>query len=377
VLHTSVSYIRCRRRDCAAAAITACAIVLLFVVLLAIASNPAQAVPETRPTLSPQIVNDARWSATRSGMSGAVLLKAQVLLDRAGFSPGAIDARDGENFDKALRAFQQAHGLHATGKLDQAVWDQLVQTSNEPVLRDYTTTAADVAGPFVKSIPKDYQQMAKLDRLGYRSPRQLLAEKFHLSEQLLDTLNSGKDLTRAGTDIVVATVSPLEAPKASRTDRHKNQSVTTGTATETVRAARVVVDKSERAVLVLGSDGALIAYYPATIGSAEKPAPSGSFEVRGVSYDPTYRYDPRYHFKGQHATRPVTVAPGPNNPVGLVWIELSAKSYGIHGTPDAEKISKTASHGCIRLTNWDALALAHLVHKGTPVDFIYENTPRR
>jgi hypothetical protein len=110
-------------------------------------------------------------------MSGAILLKAQVLLDRAGFSPGAIDARDGENLGKALRAFQQAHGLHATGKLDQAVWDQLVQTSNEPVLRDYTTTAADVAGPFVKSIPKDYQQMAKLDRLGYRSPRQLLAER--------------------------------------------------------------------------------------------------------------------------------------------------------------------------------------------------------
>jgi lipoprotein-anchoring transpeptidase ErfK/SrfK len=377
VLHISASCIRGETRGRAAGAITTRAILLLFLVLLGIASNPAQAVPETRPTLSLQIVNDARWSATRSGMAAAVLLKAQVLLDRAGFSPGAIDARDGENFDKALRAFQQAHGLHATGKLDQAAWDQLVQTSNEPVLRDYTTTAADVTGPFIKSIPTDYQKMAKLDRLAYRSPRHLLAEKFHLSVQLLDALNSGKDLTRAGTDIVVANVTPLEVPKASRTDRHRNQSVTTGTASETLRAARVVVDKSERAVRVLGSDGALIAYYPATIGSAEKPAPSGSFEVRGVSYDPTYRYDPRYHFKGQHATRPVTVAPGPNNPVGLVWIELSAKSYGIHGTPDAEKISKTASHGCIRLTNWDALALAHLVHKGTPVDFIYGNTPRR
>src|SRR5262249_8899496 len=138
-----------------------------------------------------------------------------------------------------------------------------------------------------------------------------------------------------------------------------------------------VVDKSEGAVRVLGSGGALIAYYPATIGSAEKPAPSGTLQVRSVSYDPTYRYDPHFQFKGQHATEPVTVAPGPNNPVGLVWIALSAKSYGIHGTPDPEKISKTASHGCVRLTNWDALALAQLVHKGTPVDFVKDSTSRR
>jgi lipoprotein-anchoring transpeptidase ErfK/SrfK len=134
----------------------------------------------------------------------------------------------------------------------------------------------------------------------------------------------------------------------------------------------VVVDKSERSVRVLGPGGSLIAYYPATIGSAEKPAPGGSFEVRSVSYEPTYRYDPRYQFKGQHAREPVTVAPGPNNPVGLVWIGLSAESYGIHGTPAPDKISKTASHGCIRLTNWDALALAQLVRKGTQVDFVNE-----
>jgi lipoprotein-anchoring transpeptidase ErfK/SrfK len=138
----------------------------------------------------------------------------------------------------------------------------------------------------------------------------------------------------------------------------------------------VMVDKSERAVRVLGSGGALLAFFPATIGSIEKPAPTGSFQVQSVSYDPTYHYDPHYQFKGQHATKPVEVAPGPNNPVGLVWIGLSAKSYGIHGTPDPDKISKTASHGCIRLTNWDALTLAQLVRKGTPVDFVNEGAPR-
>jgi len=343
----------------------------LFVVVLALAHHPAMA----RSTLTPQAVNDAQWSGTKSAKSGALLLKAQVLLDRAGFSPGAIDARGGENFDKALRAFQQAHGLDSTGKLDQTTWDDLIQTSNEPVLRSYTTTAADTAGPFVQNIPKNYQQMAMLERLAYRSPRQLLAEKFHLSEQMFDALNNGKDFTRAGTDVVVANVTPLELPKTSRADRSGSQSATTGATSESVGAIRVIVDKSERAVRVLDSGGALIAYYPATIGSAEKPAPSGSFQVRGVSYNPRYRYDPRYHFKGQDATRPVTVAPGPNNPVGLVWIELSAQSYGIHGTPEPEKISKTASHGCIRLTNWGALALAHLVRKGTPVDFVNEDMP--
>jgi lipoprotein-anchoring transpeptidase ErfK/SrfK len=347
-----------------------------FLLVFAVALDPAQAERSARPAFTAQEVNDAQWSGTASRRSGAVLLKAQVLLDRAGFSPGAIDARDGENFDKALRAFQRVQGVDPTGKLDGATWDRLVHTSDEPVLREYTTTTADVAGPFVKTIPKDFKQMARLDRLAYHSSKQLLAEKFHLSEQLLLALNKGKNLEQTSTNIVVANVPPLEMPKSSRADGHRSRPATTGAAGESVKAARVVVDKSERSVRVLGADGALIAYYPATIGSAEKPAPSGSFEVRGVSYDPTYRYDPRYQFKGQQARQPVTVAPGPNNPVGLVWIALSAKSYGIHGTPDPDKISKTASHGCIRLTNWDALALAHLVRKGTPVDFVTDDRSR-
>jgi lipoprotein-anchoring transpeptidase ErfK/SrfK len=345
-------------------------LLFLFLLVLAAANDPAQAARGARPAITPTAVNDSQWSGTANDRRGSVLLKAQVLLDRTGFSPGAIDARDGENFEKALRAFQRAHELEPTGKLDRATWDQLVHTSDEPVLRDYRIVAADVAGPFVKTIPKDFEKMARLDRLAYRSPRQLLAEKIHLSEQLLTALNEGKDFARAGTDIVVANIMPLAVPKPSRTDGRRPPAATTGAAGESVKATRVVVDKSERSVRVLGSGGSLIAYYPATIGSAEKPAPSGSFEVRRVSYEPTYRYDPRYRFKGQHAREPVTVAPGPNNPVGLVWIELSAKSYGIHGTPDPDRISKTASHGCIRLTNWDAIALAQLVRKGTPVDFV-------
>jgi peptidoglycan hydrolase-like protein with peptidoglycan-binding domain len=179
-------------------------ILFLFLFVLAVANDPAQAARNARPTITPQAVNDAHWSGTESDRWGPVLLKAQVLLDRAGFSPGAIDARDGANFDKALRAFQRVHELKPTGKLDGATWDQLVHTSDEPVLREYTTMAADVAGPFVKTIPKDFQKMARLDRLAYRSSRQLLGEKFHLSEQLLAALNKGKHFERAGTMIADA-----------------------------------------------------------------------------------------------------------------------------------------------------------------------------
>jgi hypothetical protein len=211
-------------------------ILFLFLLVLAAANDPAQAARGARPATTPAAVNDSQWSGTANNRQGPVLLKAQVLLDRAGFSPGAIDGRDGENFAKALRAFQRAHELEPTGKLDRATWDQLVHTSDEPVVRDYTIMAADVMGPFVKTIPRDFQETARLDRLAYHSPRQLLAEKFHLSEQLLAALNKGKNFDRAGTDVVVANVMPLEVPKPSRRGGRRAHVATTGAAGESVKA---------------------------------------------------------------------------------------------------------------------------------------------
>jgi lipoprotein-anchoring transpeptidase ErfK/SrfK len=131
-----------------------------------------------------------------------------------------------------------------------------------------------------------------------------------------------------------------------------------------------VVEKAARDVRAYDKDGKLVAFYPATIGSSEKPAPSGTFKVRRVAFNPDYHYNPKFAWKGVKAKEPLTVKPGPNNPVGLVWIDLTAPSYGIHGTPDPDKIGKTESHGCIRLTNWDALDLAGMVHKGTVVKFV-------
>lgn len=289
------------------------------------------------------------------------MLSEQLLLARAGFSPGVIDGRGGDNTENALHAFQQANGL-PVGKLDPETAAKLSQGGGGPLYAEYTIQPADVAGPFTPQIPKDFTAMAQLPRLSYRSSRQLLAEKFHTSEQLLSALNPGKDLAQAGTVITVPDLGGQPQTASA-------QSPNTGSSAA-ASAALVVVDKQHRAVLVYGADKRLIAFYPASIGSTEKPAPSGTFQVRDIAHNPTYTYNPAYGFKGQSATQPVKVPPGPNNPVGEVWIGLSLKGYGIHGTPDPDKVGKTQSHGCIRLTNWDALALAKLVKKGTPVDFI-------
>ncbi|HEX2215610.1 MAG TPA: L,D-transpeptidase [Xanthobacteraceae bacterium] len=312
------------------------------------------------PKLTPESINAAQWSEkVKSGRLSPVVLKAQVLLARAKFSPGVIDARGGENFSKALSAFQSENGLQPTGALNQESWTKLAETSSDPIVIEYTVRADDLAGPFVEKIPQQFEQMAELEWLGYRTPRELLAEKFQMDEELLKALNKGQRFDKKGANIIVANV---------RGERPNGK--TNGKTNGSAKAARLEVRKAEKSVRVFAEDGKLIAFYPATIGSEEKPAPSGTFEVRAVATEPTYRYNPQFQFKGQKATEPVEIASGPNNPVGLVWIALTAETYGIHGTPEPDKISKSFSHGCVRLTNWDALALAHMVKKGTPVAFV-------
>jgi lipoprotein-anchoring transpeptidase ErfK/SrfK len=278
-----------------------------------------------------------------------LLIKAQILLDRARFSPGEIDGRMGENFQKALAAFKAAQGLPADSKLDADTWSKLTATSSEPVIKQYTITTDDEKGPFIKQRPAKMEDMKNLPALGYTSPTEELAEKFHISENLLKALNPGKPLDKAGTVIWVADVTP----------KPSNEKVT-----------KIEIDKARKVLRAYGKSGQLLAFYPASIGSEEKPAPSGTFKVTDVERNPVYRYDPKFAFKGVSSKKPFEIKPGPNNPVGLVWIGLSAPSYGIHGTPDASKVSKTYSHGCVRLTNWDALQLAGMVNKGAEVVFL-------
>ena len=286
--------------------------------------------------------------------SAALLARVEILLDRAHFSPGEIDAKSGDNLNQAIAAYRQAHGVGGGSAIDGNLMKSLLATDHSPALQTYTITADDEKGPFIGKAPKDFKALAKLKHIGYASPQEMLAEKFHMSESLLSELNPKADLSKAGTKITVAQVGNGELPAV----------------------ARVEVDKSQNQVRAYDQSGKIVAVFPATVGSTDRPAPSGKAEVVSVAPDPTYTYDPsRLTFGPKHAGK-LTIAAGPNNPVGSTWIALSIATYGIHGTPDPELVGKTASHGCVRLTNWDAAALGKAVKKGTPVDFVGQEKPK-
>jgi peptidoglycan hydrolase-like protein with peptidoglycan-binding domain len=295
-------------------------------------------------SLTLESVNDAGWQA-QGKPSIPLLVKLQVLLDRAHASPGEIDGTQGENTRKAIAAYAEMKGLEPTDQVTEDLWRAIAESDTEPALVTYKITEKDTGGPFSKRIPEDFRAKAAMDRLGYTSPRELLAEKFHMSQDLLRKLNPGASFDKEGQEIVVANV------------EHDSLSG---------KISRVEVDATRQRVKAYEGDK-LVAIYPATVGSEDRPTPKGEFKVMKITENPVYHYDPSLHFQGVHVNEKLNLPPGPNNPVGVVWIDLSAEGYGIHGTPDPDKISKSASHGCIRLTNWDALELAKHLGKGTPV----------
>jgi lipoprotein-anchoring transpeptidase ErfK/SrfK len=315
--------------------------------LLALIANPAAGAD-----LKANAINAAEPSETAISDNKPTPLgvRLQVLLDRAHFSPGEIDGKFGENTKKALRAFAEARQLPGSSVLSDDVWKTL-QTDARPVTTNYTITEKDVAGPFLERLPSKMEDMKDIPRLSFSSSREELAERFHMSEELLATLNPGQRLDRAGDSIVVVDTGSRQTAKPTKADR-------------------VEVDKVRQTVKLFDKSNALIAFYPATVGSEEKPSPAGTLKVTEIDRNPTYRYNPDYQFKGVHSRKPFTIRPGPNNPVGTMWINLSAEGYGIHGTPSPGKVSKAESHGCVRLTNWDAERVAEQVAKGTPVKFI-------
>jgi lipoprotein-anchoring transpeptidase ErfK/SrfK len=281
-------------------------------------------------------------------------LRFQVLLDRAGFSPGQIDLRTGSNFTHALAALQSARDLSASGRPDCNTWRALGGESAEPVIVSYTVTDEDLQGPFAK-IPNSLAEQARLPSLGYQSPLEKLAERFHASPALLKRLNAGAPII-AGRSIQVPAVTPFD-PDTKPATGHRVDEVA-------IQVARA--DSSLRATR---ADGTVVLFVPVTTGSEHDPLPAGDYKVTGVRWLPSFHYNPVLFWDARSTDEKATIKPGPNNPVGVVWISLNLEHYGLHGTPEPGDIGRSASHGCVRMTNWDAARVAALVKPGTPVQF--------
>ena len=285
-------------------------------------------------------VNDPNVRGNDRKMKVAAILRAQILLDRAHFSPGEIDGSIGANFERALKAFQQSRNIGASGQLDDPTW-QALNTDTAPALAPYRVTQQDVAGPFA-AVPKDMMEQAKMARLDYASPVEALGEQFHINPNVLQRLNPGKTFG-ANEEIVVPNVLNAAVGKA----------------------AQIVVTKSGT-LQAFDAAGKIIAHFPCSSGSEHDPLPIGKWKVNGVAKNPPFYYNPNLFWDADPSHSKAKIPPGPNNPVGVVWIDLSKEHYGIHGTPEPSKVGHTQSHGCIRLTNWDAMELAAMVGPGTP-----------
>jgi lipoprotein-anchoring transpeptidase ErfK/SrfK len=295
-------------------------------------------------SFDPDQIGSTNQPELRQGDKGSGVARAQILLARAHFSCGQIDGDFGTNLEKTVAAYQGERHLPVSGALDSATWAAL-NADRAPLLIHYIVSEDDEKGPFVE-VPKDMLAQAKLPYLGYGSPLDELSERFHSSPALLKALNPDATFTQAGEDLLVPNV--LVMPPGGP-----------GT------AARVVVSKSESSVRAYASDGHLLAFYVATIGSVHDPLPIGDWKILGVSHNPEFHYNANLFWDAKDPDAKAVIRPGPRNPVGLVWIDLSKPHYGIHGTPDPSLIGHTFSHGCIRLTNWDAVELAGMVKPGT------------
>ncbi len=292
--------------------------------------------------LNAETVNNPKLTAVVGPRSsGSAVLRAQVLLDRAHFSVGEIDASYGANMRYAVKAYQVAHGLPDRGIVNAQTWEAL-NSDTEPVLAPYTIADPDLAHPFEK-IPADMLEKAALKTLGYESPLEEFGERFHTNPRLLQKLNPGKSFEKGGEEIV--------APQVQR-QRPAG------------KVAKILVSEADHSVEALDAQEKVIARYPATMGSAHDPLPVGDWKIHKPLHNPNFYYNSDLFWDANETSSKATIKPGPNNPVGVVWIGLSKEHYGIHGTPEPSTIGKTQSHGCIRLTNWDAEELAGIITPG-------------
>ena len=304
-------------------------------------------IPAPKVTWTLDSLNNSEWYENIGKGQFPVYARAHVMLNNAHASPGAIDGSNGKNTLKAIASFQQMNGLTPTGELTKETWDALVAKQTKPAYVEYTITEADLKGPYAESIPSDYALQAKMKGLCYTRVTEMLGEKFHMDENFLKKINPTATFKKAGEKIIVANV---------RNDLPEDIHL-------------IVAHKGARQLYLFNSRNQMIASFPATIGSTDTPSPTGTYKVVGVAKNPWYSYSPSNFVQGNNL-KPLSLPPGPNAPVGNIWIGLSKKSFGIHGTPSPSLISKTASHGCIRLTNWDANDLGNKVRSGVTVKFL-------
>lgn len=283
------------------------------------------------------------------------LVAFQVLLDRAGFSPGQIDGKFGTNASRALSAFQQTRNLPSTGKPDCDSWHALGGDASGPTTVSYSVTPEDLKGPFTRYIPRDLVAQGSLPELSYPSALEELAERFHISPLLLQQMN-GRAPLAAGKEIQVPAVTPFD-PNVKPSPDPSADDVT------------ITVARDESSLRATHADGSLMFFAPVTTGSAHDPLPPGNWKVTGLDWHPAFHYNPALFWDAKRTDSKTTIRPGPRNPVGIAWIDLDLPHYGLHGTPEPHNIGHTESHGCVRLTNWDAAHVASLVHHGTPVIF--------
>lgn len=310
-------------------------------------NTPGIETPQTSPSISePPAIGGATVEPPTTFTAREDVAGMQILMDRAGASPGVIDGKFGSNVDKAFEAYRQLTGTNLKSTDTAAIKEALAASGGDPFI-NYTITPEDAAGPFVASVPADYSQKAQLDHMSYTSVPEMLAERFHMDETYLRSLNPQANFSRPGTIVRVANIGKPA----------------------TTKVQRIIADKGLKQVRAYDAEGKLVAAYPATIGSSDTPSPTGTHAVSRVALNPNYTYNPKLNFKQGDNDKILTIPPGPNGPVGSVWIALDKPTYGIHGTPDPSKIGKTESHGCVRLTNWDAQELAKLVSPGVTVEF--------